>query len=53
MNGEQNPQILCRICGQPLDLTSDIVSDEERKPVHEWCYVSRTLSSDDQQADTT
>jgi hypothetical protein len=45
------PHILCRICGKPLNLTSDVVADEDGKPVHECCYVSRTLSSDEQQAD--
>jgi hypothetical protein len=34
-------RILCRICGEPLSLTSDIVTDEDGKAVHEDCYVKR------------
>jgi hypothetical protein len=51
MNTEVNTRILCHICGEPISLTSDTVADEDGKPVHERCYVSRALSSDDQQAE--
>jgi hypothetical protein len=51
MNSEVNPHILCRICGEPVSLTSDTVADEDGKPVHERCYVTRVLPSDGPQAD--
>ena len=51
MNTEVNTRILCHICGEPISLTSDTVADEDGKPVHERCYVSRALSSDEQQAE--
>jgi hypothetical protein len=31
--------LLCRICREPVSLTSDTVVDENGKPVHEDCYV--------------
>jgi hypothetical protein len=52
MNSEVNPPIHCRICGEPISLTFGTVADEDGKPVHERCYVSRMLSFDEQQADT-
>lgn len=51
MNTEVNPHIICRLCGAPLSLTSGAVADEDGKPVHETCYVTRVVSSDEQQAE--
>jgi hypothetical protein len=31
--------LLCRICREPVSLTSDTVVDENGNPVHEDCYV--------------
>jgi hypothetical protein len=38
-------QVLCRICGQPVELTFDIAVDEEGQAVHEMCYVKRIAVS--------
>jgi hypothetical protein len=49
MSDTENLGILCRICGQPLSLTSDIVVDEDGKAVHEECYVKhikQTMATD-------
>jgi hypothetical protein len=40
-------QVLCRICGQPVELTFDIAVDEEGQAVHEMCYVKRIAVSKD------
>jgi hypothetical protein len=45
MNDEEFSRIRCNLCGKPLSLTSDTVADEDGKPVHESCYVRRTLPS--------
>src|SRR5262249_29313207 len=34
---------LCRICGQPVDLTFDNAADEDGQTVHEHCYVSKIV----------
>jgi len=31
----------CRICSEPLQLETDIRTDEDGKAVHEECYVKR------------
>jgi len=38
--------LLCRICHEPVSLTSDTVVDEDGKPVHENCYVKETTEMD-------
>jgi hypothetical protein len=43
-----NSQILCRICGQPVELTLDIATDEGGQAVHEMCYVKRIAVSKDE-----
>jgi hypothetical protein len=41
-------QVLCRICGQPVELTFDIAVDEDGQAVHEMCYVKRIVVSKDE-----
>jgi hypothetical protein len=43
MNSET--RILCRICNQPVRLTSDIAVDEDGQAVHENCYVQKLASA--------
>jgi hypothetical protein len=45
MRTETNPQIPCRICGEPVSLKADAVADEDGKAVHEQCYVTKITSS--------
>jgi hypothetical protein len=37
--------ISCRVCGEPVSLTSDTVVNEDGKAVHEQCYVTKITSS--------
>jgi len=41
MGGHLVPEIRCRICNNPVDLTVDLSADENGKSVHEHCYVLR------------
>jgi len=41
MGGHPVPEIACRICNNPVDLTVDLSADENGKAVHEHCYVLR------------
>ncbi len=34
-------KIRCSICRKPVDLTVDLFTDENSKPVHEDCYARR------------
>jgi hypothetical protein len=45
MGGHSFLEIPCRICSAPVDLTVDLYADENGKPVHEDCYVTRLLAS--------
>ena len=38
--------LLCRICHEPVSLTSDTVVDEDGEPVHESCYVKEMTGQD-------
>ena len=44
MNENTYSSILCRLCGQPVDLTLDAVADERGQTVHELCYVKQTTA---------
>jgi hypothetical protein len=44
----QNEPIFCRICGEPVRLTSNMVVDEDGKAVHEECYVKEVRSDANQ-----
>ena len=45
MGGHSFPEIPCIICSKPVDLTVDLIADENGGPVHEHCYVKRTKAS--------
>jgi hypothetical protein len=45
MGGHTFPEIPCKICAKPVDLTGDLYADENGKPVHEDCYVKHVTSS--------
>ena len=39
MGGHPFPEIPCKMCGKPVDLTVDLSADENGKAVHDDCYV--------------
>ena len=39
MAGHPFPEIFCKLCNKPVDLTADLSADENGKAVHENCYV--------------
>ena len=43
---DQKQQISCRICGTPVSLVADTVADENRQPVHSYCYVTHGLGNE-------
>ena len=43
MGGHSFPEIPCKICSNPVDLTVDLFADEHGKTVHEDCYVSNLI----------
>ena len=46
MGGHPFPDIPCRLCGKPVNLSADLSADENGKAVHEECYVKHiTVSS--------
>jgi len=45
MGGHSFPEIPCIICSKPVDLTVDLIADENGGPVHEDCYLKRTKAS--------
>jgi hypothetical protein len=44
MGGHPVPEMPCKICSKPVDLTIDLCADESGKAVHEACYVQRISS---------
>jgi hypothetical protein len=38
------PEISCKICAKPVDLSVDLSADENGKAVHEECYVKRIIA---------
>jgi hypothetical protein len=45
MGGHPFPDIPCKLCSKPLDLSVDLSADENGKAVHEECYVKHITSS--------
>ena len=39
MGGHLFPDIPCKLCSKPVDLSADLSADENGKAVHEECYV--------------
>jgi hypothetical protein len=44
MGGQPFSGILCIICAEAVDLTVDLVADENGKAMHQDCYVRRTTT---------
>jgi len=44
MGGHPFPEIPCKICGKPVDLTVNLSADENGKAVHDDCYVKHVTS---------
>jgi hypothetical protein len=38
------PEISCAICAQAVDLSVDLIADENGRAVHEDCYVKQITS---------
>jgi len=45
MGGHPFPDIPCKLCSKPVDLSADLSADENGKAVHEECYVKQITSS--------
>jgi len=45
MGGHPSPEIPCKLCSKPVDLSADFSADENGKAVHEHCYVKHITSS--------
>jgi hypothetical protein len=45
MGGLPLPEIPCKICAKPVDLTVDLFADENGKAVHANCYFQRITTS--------
>jgi hypothetical protein len=41
MGGHPFLEMSCTLCSKPIDLRVDLSADENRKAVHEDCYVKR------------
>jgi hypothetical protein len=41
MGGPSFPEVSCKICCKPVDLSVDLHADEDGKAVHEVCYIKR------------
>jgi hypothetical protein len=41
MGGHPVPEIPCKLCDKPVDLTVDLCTDETGKAIHEDCYIER------------
>jgi hypothetical protein len=39
------PEIPCKICSRPVDLSIELCADENGKAVHEDCYVEHIARS--------
>jgi len=44
MRGHPVPEMLCKICDKPVDLTVDLCANENGNAVHEDCYVQRIIN---------
>jgi hypothetical protein len=45
MGSRPFPEICCALCSRTVGLLIDLSADENRKAVHEKCYVKRLTSS--------
>ena len=45
MGGQPVPEIPCKFCSKPVDLTVDLVADENGDTIHEDCYVNHIVTS--------
>jgi hypothetical protein len=45
MGSRPFPEIPCILCSNPVDLRTDLSTDENGKAVHEKCYVNRLISA--------
>lgn len=45
MGGHPFPDIPCKLCSKPVDLSADFSADENGKAVHEECYVQHITTS--------
>jgi hypothetical protein len=45
MSSHSFPEIPCILCSQPVDLQTDLCTNENGKAVHEDCYVKGIRSS--------
>jgi ribosome-binding protein aMBF1 (putative translation factor) len=52
MGGLSFPEMSCKICGKPVDLTVELHADENGKAVHDDCYVKRIAKSHRNPSDT-
>jgi hypothetical protein len=41
MGGPSFPEMSCKICCKPVDLSVDLYADENGKAVHEECYINQ------------
>ena len=39
------PEIACMLCSSPVNLQTDLCTDENGQAVHENCYVNRLLAA--------
>jgi hypothetical protein len=52
MGGHPVPEISCKLCNKPVDLSADLSADENGKAVHEECYVKHITCSPSNRTDT-
>jgi len=45
MGSRSFPEVLCILCNRPVDLQTDLCTDENGKAVHDECYVKRLGST--------
>jgi hypothetical protein len=46
MGSSHFPEISCIICSQPINLETDLCTDENGNAVHEDCYVKKIACTD-------
>ena len=51
MGGHTFPEVFCKVCGSPVDLTVDLSADEDGHAVHEKCYLRRIIQQTPQNRD--
>jgi hypothetical protein len=43
--GLHSPEIPCKVCREPVDLTLDLSTDEYGNAIHEDCYITRIIAT--------